>query len=562
MRWIPRTAASLAALAVVLVAAGCGGGGDRLPRYRAYGSATPHRGGTLTYSSYNGIRTLDPAIGYDEISGYALHDLFDTLVGYAPAEAGKLKESLRLVPHLAASWTVSDDHLDYVFTLRDGLRYSDGTPVVAGDFKYGLERVLTSPASPFGSFLDDIEGAHAVLTGKARHCTGIRALDDTHLEIRMARPYAAFLYVLAMPFSTPERADHVAAAGDQIRSQPLGTGPFRLVRWDEGQRLILERNPYYWQHGIPYLDRLVLLENIPQDTAFLKFLRGEIDACDRLPSPDYVWIQSQPAWKPYLRDVGGMNSYGERMRVTDWRFKDVRVRRAMNYAVNKEHLIKLLNGGATISHGILPPGMFGRDDALQPYPYDPAKARRLLAAAGFPHGFDVDYYTLNSPASVTLAQSVQADLAQVGVRMHIKQMSFATYLTAIGKPDGPAFSFGSWMQDYPDPSDFIDVKFDSASIAKENSNNDTFYSNPTLDKLIHTARFETDEARRADEYHQIEKILYDDAPWLWEYHRHFIEVTQPYVKGYAPHPVWTRDYTYAWLDVAPDGARVPAGGGS
>ena len=559
MRWIPRTAASLAALAVALAAPACRGG-DRGPRYRAYGSATPHRGGTLTFSTYNQVRTLDPAIGFDEVSQYPLHDLFDTLVGYTPAEPNVDGSGLKLVPHLAASWTVSDDHLDYRFTLRDGLTFSDGTPVAVGDFKYGLERALINPASPFGSFLDDVEGAHDVIAGKAAHCSGIRVVDDRHLEIRLTRPYAAFLYVLAMPFATPQRADHDAAVGDQIRARPLGTGPFRLVSWQQGQKLVLERNPYYWDPEVPYLDRLILLENIPQDTAFLKFQQGEVDTCDRLPSPDYVWIQSQAAWKPYVFDSTAMNSYGERMNVTVKPFDDVRVRRAMNYAVDKEHLIKLLNGGASISHGVLPPAMFGRDDSIPPYPHDPARARALLAEAGYPDGFDVDYVTLNTDVSLKLAQSVQADLAEVGVRMHIKVMSFATYLTAIGKPDGPAFSYGAWIQDYPDPSDFIDVKFDSRSISKENSNNDSFYKNKALDTLIRTARFETDEARRADEYHRIERILHDDAPWIWEYHRHFIEVTQPYVKGYAPHPVWTRDYTYAWLDVRPDGSRVPAGG--
>jgi len=559
MRWIPRTAASLAALTALVAATGCQGG-DRGPRYRPAGNTSPHRGGTLTYSTRNQVRTLDPAIGFDEVSSYPLHDLFDTLVGYEPADPKKPGSGLRLVPHLAASWTVSDDHLDYQFTLRPNLRYSNGQPVVAGDFKYGLERVLSDPASPFGSFLDDVEGAPELTAGKAKACTGIRVIDDTHLEIRLSRPYAAFLYVLAMSFATPERADHVAAVGDQIRAEPLGTGPWRLVRWDEGQKLVLERNPNYWEQGIPYLDRLILLENIPSDTAFLMFQEGELETVDRLPPPDYVWIQTQAAWKPYVHDSMAMNSYGERMNVTVKPFDDVRVRRAMNYAVNKEHIIKLLNGGASISHGVLPPGMFGRDASIQPYPHDPAKARELLAEAGYPDGFDVDYVTLNIPSSVTLAESLQADLAEVGVRVHIKQMTFATYLTAIGKPDGPAFSYGAWVQDFPDPSDFVDTKFDSKMISKENSNNDSFYSNPKLDALIRTARFETDEVKRADEYHRIERILYDDAPWIWEYHRHFLEVSQPYVANYAPHPVWTRDYTYTWLDVRPDGSRVPAGG--
>ncbi|HTJ42795.1 MAG TPA: hypothetical protein VL463_11915, partial [Kofleriaceae bacterium] len=112
---------------------------------------------------------------------------------------------------------------------------------------------------------------------------------------------------------------------------------------------------------------------------------------------------------------------------------------------------------------------------------------------------------------------------------------------------GVAFSIDSWLEDYPDASDFFDVKFATSSISDENSNNDCFYSNPKLDAMIEQARFELDDAKRVEEYKAIERLLYDEAPWIWEYHRHFLEVTQPYVHGYEPHPVWLRDYTDAWI---------------
>jgi peptide/nickel transport system substrate-binding protein len=221
------------------------------------------------------------------------------------------------------------------------------------------------------------------------------------------------------------------------------------------------------------------------------------------------------------------------------------VRQALNYALDTEHTVKLLNNGAVPAHGILPPGLFGRDDTLAPYPHDPAKARALLAEAGYPHGFDVDFATLSDEEAETTAASIQADFAEVGVRVHISILSVPAYMTAIARPDGPPFSLATWVADYPDPTNFLDARFHTRAIG---SSNDSFYSNPELDALLDAARIETDTGKRAAMYHRAERILYDDAPWVWNYHREMTEVDQPYVQGYTPHPVWGRDYTSARLE--------------
>jgi peptide/nickel transport system substrate-binding protein len=397
-----------------------------------------------------------------------------------------------------------------------------------------LERARHLGRSAFASYLGDVDQ--------------VRATDDTHVEITLKQPYAGFLYVMAMPFATPIPASHLDAVGDDIRRAPLASGPWRLVRWDEGQTIELAKNPRYWDASRVKLDGQLGLENIPSDTAYLMFEQGELDTVDRLPSPVYVWIQDQPQWKPYIHAAGAMNVYGERMSMRDEHFRDVRVRRALNYAVDKDHIVKLLGGGATVSHGLLPPGMFGRDDTLAPYPYDPAKARALLAETAWPHGFEMEYVTTKGDDAEKIALSVQADLAAIGVTIKIRLLSFATYLADSGSKDGTTFSIDSWIEDYPDPSDFFDVKFASSSISDENSNNDVFWSDKKLDAMMQEARYEIDEGRRAKEYQAIERYLYDQAPWIWEYHRRFIEVTQPYVHGYEPHPVWLRDYTDTSLD--------------
>jgi len=522
------------------------------PRFRAAGARQPRDGGTLRFSVAEPIATLDPAIGYDEVSYYALHALFDSLVGFAP-------DGLAIVPRLAARWDISPDGLTYTFELRAGIAFSDGTPITPADMKYGLERVLALADSPFTGYLDDVEGAHAMVGHAATTCTGIVASGDHQLVIHLARANPAFLAILAMPFATPQRAAHVAAAGEQLRRQPDATGPFLLARWDEGNRLELRRNPRYYDPARIHLDAIVMLENTPRDTQFQLFERGELDTAEKLGAPDYLFVMTEPAWRPYVHRTVGMNVFGSRMNVTRKPFDDVRVRRAFNYALAKTHTARLLNDSTVPSHGILPPGMLGRDPELAPYPHDVARARRLLAEAGYPDGLDVTYATPSDEETQKVAGSLQSDLAEAGIRVHLDVMSFATFATAVSLPDGPAFSFTSWAAEFADPINFLEPRFHSRSIKPPETGgttNDSFYRNPALDALLDAAHQELDAGARAALYRRAERILYDDVPWIWDYHRVTAEVLQPYVQGYAPHPIWIRDYTAAWLDLGPDGARV------
>jgi peptide/nickel transport system substrate-binding protein len=479
---------------------------DRGPR------ATPRDPTTLRFSSKDAIATLDPAIAYDEQSTWITHALYDTLVDYAPA-------STALIPRLAERWEISPDGRTYHFWLRAGLAYADGKPIVAGDFKTSFERTRAMADSPFGPYLAPL--------------SQIEVPNDRELVLHLDRPDATFLYVLTMTFTTPSTTP---------------SGPYMVELWDPGQRIVLRRNPHYFDPARSHLPRIEMLENVPRDTQFLMFEKGELDVAERLAPPDYLYVIESAAWRPYVHTTPQMNAYGIRMNVRRKPFDDRRVRQALNYALDKDHTIKLLNGGAVAAHGILPPGMAGRDDTLKPYPHDPAKARALLAQAGYPHGFDVDYVTIDDEEAEKLAASIQADLGEVGVRVHVTIMSLAAFQTAIGRPDGPAFSYDGWVGDFPDPSNFLEPRFSSRMIADENSNNTSFYSNPTLDALLDAAHGEPDAAKRAALYHRAERILYDDAPWIWNYHREMTEVTQPYVRGYEPHPVWGRDYTSARIE--------------
>jgi ABC-type transport system substrate-binding protein len=529
---------------------------DRGPRFQAAGAAAPRDGGSLRIAIQTELRTLDPVIGFDDVVFFVLHPLFDTLVDYAP-------RGTELIPRLAERWTISPDGLRYAFDLRPGISFSDGAPITAAHFKYSLERALTTPDSPFGPFLSSIAGAAELAAGKATTCTGIVADGDHRLVITLAHVDQAFLLILAMPFTTPQRPAYVAAAGDQLRRRPDATGPFVLASWDEGNRIVLRKNPHYYDPARAHLDELVVIENIARDTQFQMFERGELESAALLAAPDYLFVMSEPAWQPYVHRLVGMNTYGSRMNVRVKPFDDRRVRQALNYALDKDHTARLLNGATVPSHGILPPGMLGRDPDLAPYPHDVARARALLADAGYPDGFDAEYVTIADEEAEKIAGSLQGDLAEVGVRIHITVLAWPSYGAAISQANGPAFSYASWLADYPDPSNFVDVNFATRSIKDANpdgaSSNTSFYSNPALDALLDQARRELDVARRGELYRRAEHILYDDAPWIWNYHSAVTEVIQPYVRGYAPHPIWVRDYTSAWLDLGPDGAPIARG---
>ncbi len=536
-------------VSLAVLACGCG---ERGPRAEAYGHDEPQRGGTLRTSVNEAIRTLDPAIAYDEIAGYAVRHLYSTLLGYGSATEGKGTE---LVPQLAQSWSVSPDGRVYTFILREGLRYSDGRPLLADDFKYAFERVLTHESTPFKGFLGKVVGAAAVTNGKAGQLTGVRSTGDRQLEIELTEPDSTFPMIMAMSFSTPLSREHVEAHGGDIRANPLGTGAFKLASWNEGSKITLARNPHYWNPGLPYLDRVVMYTGVPRKTAFLKFEAGEIDTVSRLSSADYLWLSERESWKPYTDLIPIMATFGVRMNCQQPPFDNVKVRQALSYAINKQNIRKIHNGLAVIASGMLPPTMYGHNPRLEPYPYNPDRARQLLAEAGYPDGFSVDYMTFQDGPNETIAQSMQSDLRKVGVEMNIQLVSWNTLYTSITKIDGSPFSYMGWLIDYPDPSNMTDVQFHSRNIAAKDSTNTSFYKNPRLDALLDSARKEGDSDKRRGMYEEIDELLHHEAPWIWLFHLAFVEVRQPYVANYKPHPIWMRDFRAVWLDLPPDRLR-------
>ncbi|GGJ69134.1 ABC transporter substrate-binding protein [Deinococcus aquiradiocola] len=415
--------------------------------------AAPARGGSMVVSYKDDVTTLDPAIGYDLQNWPIEKMVFDGLLDYKVG-------STTLEPRLATGMpTVSADGRTYTFTLRPGVKFQNGREVVASDVVYTLTRVLDPKTkSPGQSFYMGIVGAQAFTTGKAKTVTGLKTTGKYGVTITLTAPNAAFLNVMAMNFAFVVPREEVAKYGADFGHHPVGTGPFRLTGWPSGQQLVFERNPAYFYQNLPYLDRVTVKVGLDPSVAFLSLTRGEVDLLgDGIPPAQFLQVIRDPKYKANILQRTNVNTSYLSLNTGIGPLKDVRVRQAINMAINKTKVLRLINGRGVIANTYLPPLMPGYDKAATGYRYDPAAAKALLKQAGYEKGFDTTLYTTSTDPNPRIAQSLQQDLAAVGIRASIKSQAQSTVAEAAGTPGtAPMVWSGgmAWTQDYPDPSDF------------------------------------------------------------------------------------------------------------
>jgi ABC-type transport system substrate-binding protein len=502
------------------------------------------RGGVLRVAGPDDVPTLDPALGYDSRSMTYEQHLFETLVTY--------DEKNEIVPLLAERWTISADQRTYTFTLPAGVTFSDGSPLTAADAVGSLERVIDPKTRSQGAeYYRGIRGAAEYADGTAGHVAGLSAPDATTLVVELVEPDHLFLDKMALLFAAVVPAERARALGDDFTDHPLGSGPFVLREWRRGERLVLARNPRYRRADRPYLDGIVEQVGVNSELAWLKFLSGELDVSG-IPPADFPAVIRDPAkvgnlvkgatlWTSYM----GLNC---QMPPLD----DRRVRQALNYAVNKDDVVALLNGRAIPAKGVVPPGMPGYVSDVTGYPYDRKRARTLLQEAGQAAGFTTELWTQGSDLDLKIGQKVQRDLADVGVTLEIKQVAWSSFLDAIRQPKTvPVFDLG-WSADFPDPSNFLDTLFRSS---RWDANNHSFYANPAFDALLDRARVEPDATKRNRVYLEAEHVLVDDAPVILLYHPVSYVMLQRNVHGYAIHALLPARYTDVWIDPEPPASR-------
>jgi peptide/nickel transport system substrate-binding protein/oligopeptide transport system substrate-binding protein len=504
--------------------------------------ARPRRGGTLRVDLVEDLATLDPAL----LGGLGLevgHLVFDTLLavpapGEAPSGAG-------VVPQLAQSWSVSADGLVYTFTLRPDGRYADGSPVRAADFVCAFERLLDPALGASGAALvAGLAGAADRLAGQSGRSLGARALDDGRLELHLKRPDASFPAHLTVPQTAPLPCALARPGGAALRTRPLGAGPFRVVDWQESQQvLLLERNAFYWDSPRPWLDRIELRLAVAPDTAVMRFLRGDTDLLIDPPTGTFVRLLRSPGWRNLVSRHSELAALGVLINNDHPPLGDRRVRQALNLAVDKQDLERLSNGRITIAAGPLPPAIRTVGPPPAPYPHDPAAARRLLAQAGYAGGLALEYASASDERSLRMAESIQADLLAIGIRVHIHLLTELTLAENIARGDFELAQAG-WSADFADASNFL-VAFDSRWIA--GGLNQARYRSPALDALVDAAAAEPDTTARATLLARAAALVDADCPWIWIGFPQVVEVHKPYLTTREPAPIWRWDARPLWL---------------
>jgi len=532
MRNLVPVLGGLAAAVVVGVAALLGGCGGEEGDSSVQGTpAAPVAGGELRLLGRHPL-TLDPACASDVDSANYIVEVFGGLV--------TIDRDLQIVPDIAESWDRSDDGTVYTFQLRRGVLFHKGDrQVIASDIKYSMERALDPDTqSTVGEvYLGDIVGVKEFVDGDADEVTGIEVVDNYTLRITIDAPKPSFLAKLTYPtaFVVDRRQvdGSTCFSNTNWQRHPNATGPFKLKEWDLGQRIVLEPNSRY-QLGAPSLGRVVY--NLGGGSAITMYENDEIDVTGvGLNDIERVRDPAEPLNREF-QEAPRMDIWYIGFNVEKPPFDDPKVRQAFAHAIDKDKLIEVvLLDAVGKADGILPPDIPGFNENLQGLEFDLEKAQQLLAESSYggPEGLpDVEIASSGRGASVgPVSEAILAMWEEnLGVEVSARQTEFATFLRDLRDGNFQMFELG-WVADYPDPENFLRIKFYSGS-----TNNDSQYANAEVDRLLEEADTETDEARRLELYQQAEQIIVNDAPWIPLFHDKFSVLIKPYVKGYLLPP--------------------------
>ena len=431
-----------------------------------------------------------------------LFNVYDGLVRYKSG-------TLEVEPALAESWEISEDGTVYTFTLREGVNFHDGSPLNAEAVKFNFDRMLdenhpyydTGPF-PLSFFFSAVENVEAV--------------DDRTVRFTLNAPYAPFLSNLAYTPGLIVSQAAVEERGADFGRNPSGTGPFKFVEWRSNEAVVVERNPDYWD-GAPELEAVVYRPITDANTRTAEMLAGGIDVMVEVPP---VALSEFQGGGFNIVEQAGPHVWFLILNAKEGPFADKRVRQAVNYAVNKSALVEeVLEGTAEVAAGPTPPAFaWAHNEELEPYPYDPDKARELIAEAGV-EGAELTFYVTEGGSGmldpVAMGTAIQADLEAVGFDVSIETYEWNTFLGEVnpgleGKADMAEMA---WMTNDPDTLPFLALR--TAAWPEEGGFNSGYYSNPEVDRLLEAARVSTDQEERARLYKEMQTIVQEDAPWLF-----------------------------------------------
>jgi ABC-type transport system substrate-binding protein len=567
---IPRVLGLPAALLATVLVAGllltaCGSTsstGGAAPGAGSPGAGTPVKGGTMIVAYQSDPQALDPAVDW-EGNGWSIeHCLYNTFLTYA---SGTGTAGTKLVPDIATevptveNGGISKDGKTYTFHLRQGVKFAPpvAREVTAEDFKYSFERMMdpdTKPNPPGTGFYMSIVGAQEFNQGKANEIAGFKAVDKYTVEIDLTHADATMLPALSMPFTAVVPKEWVEKWGRQFVRHPLGTGPYMMDHWTSGQELVLVRNPnwHYWRTDggdQAWVDGFKFLFSVTPTRALLLLKRGQNDVLGSyIASSDYVSVTSDPVWKKQVAEQPAIAIDYLFMNVQMKPFDNLKVRQAVAWAIDREKLIKLISGAGSQLSQVFPAGLPGHVDgsAGDFYGYDPAKAKQLLAEAGYPNGFSTMLYSHNIDPWPKVIVSIQNDLKQIGITAGVKTLNQDTYWTLIGKPKTTPMGLQDWWQDFPDPADFVLPLF-SKSNAIENGANPSYWWDDTVEAQLKRSFAMPPGPERLALFQTMQQEIMDQAPGVPLYQPNVNSVFSKRMRGWYLPPIWIFDFLDYWI---------------
>lgn len=468
-------------------------------------------------------QALDPAAVTAVNDFRILMNMYDGLVRYKDG-------TLEVEPALATDWTISEDGTVYTFTLREGVTFHDGSAFDAEAVKFNFDRMLdeahpyhdTGPF-PLAFFFSAVEN--------------VEVIDAQNVAFTLNSPYAPFLSNLAYPTGLIVSPAAVMEHGADFGRNPSGTGAFAFGEWRSNEAVVVQANPDYWD-GAPALETVVFRPITDANTRTAEMLAGGIDLMVEVPPVALGEFQGDSYT---VHEQAGPHVWFLILNAKEGPFADVRVRQAANYAINKEAIVNdVLEGTAEVAAGPTPPAFaWAYNPDLEPYPYDPDRARALLAEAGA-EGAELTFYVTEGGSGmldpVAMGTAIQADLEAVGLDVTIETYEWNTFLGNVnpgleGKADMAQMA---WMTNDPDTLPFLALR--TEAWPDKGGFNSGYYSNAEVDVLLDAARVETDQSKRARLYQEMQVIVQEDAPWVFVANWKQNAVTSDRVGGFSLQP--------------------------
>lgn len=493
----------------------------------------------FTYVSGPEPETLDPALLTGFLEGRIVAALFEGLTQYQP-------EDLSPTPGVARDWSLSEDGLTYTFRLREA-RWSNGEPLTAHDFVYSWKRALEPmTAADYAYQLYYIKNAREFNEGKITDFSqvSVHAINDYTLEVRLERPTAFFLDLTSFPTLMPVNKRCIEAYGDDwtLPGHMVCNGPFRLVEWKINSNIRMEKNPLYWDAYRVKLKSVDALAIESVNTGFNVYETGTADYLYGLPLSLVDVLKDRKDFHSHVF----LATFFLRFNVAAPPFDDVRVRKALDMAVDKERIVRYITkGGEVPAATLVPPGM-PNYQSPKGLPFNPEEARRLLEEAGYPggQGFPYTEYLFNtSEANKDIAEVIQQMWKkQLGIDVTLVNQEWKVFLSTVKNLDYQV-ARGNWIGDYVDPNTFLDM------FVTGGGNNRTGWSNRHYDQLIEAAAKERDTKKRMEIFREAEKILVvEGMPILPVYYHVSLNMYRSYVRGVFPNLLNIHPWKYIWIE--------------